>query len=294
VEQLNQRSSANDKLVDQTNFENAQTLKALEDGKATVPSFNTSELLKGVDSALKNHESARIVAAGIKVARLEQEARDAEDAQIDKELPGTLGSITPFYGSIKSSAVHYSHGNYGRTAAYGALAISDVFLVKSLVLGGGRLLLRGGTALLAASEAERIAPKLIWAGGETQWGAALRTPTKNNLTFSGFRLAPNPTEIEVARVSTPRVLARAAEVGERDIGHNFPKLLDPLILSSERYLKAPRDFSKAWSISYHAPGSIGYGQRATQGAYEIGVVEGAFGEERIIHRSFTRRIHTFP
>jgi hypothetical protein len=54
-------------------------------------------------------------------------------------LPSFGVSLIPVYGSAKSSYVHFSHGNYGRGILYGALAISDVFLVKSLAIGAGRL-----------------------------------------------------------------------------------------------------------------------------------------------------------
>jgi RHS repeat-associated protein len=173
TEAQNQRSSEIDRLVDQTNEENAQALKVLKERKVNAPVFDAEKWRKGVDAALKNHETARVIEAGKKVARIEQEARDAEEVQIEKELPGTLGSVTPVYGSVKSSKVHFAHGNYGRGVLYGALAISDVFLVKSLVVGGGKLILRGAGALLA-TEAERAAPSLAL-NAEAQWGASVTT-----------------------------------------------------------------------------------------------------------------------
>jgi hypothetical protein len=181
--------------------------------------------------------------------------------------------------------VQFSHGNYGRGVLYGVLAISDVFLVKSIVTGGGKLLLRAGGTLLA-SEAERNAPRLVLTGSETQWGAALRPPAEHELRLSGWRLAPNPAELQITRVETSRVLQRAAEVGSQDVGHNFPALLDPMIFSSDtRYLR-PGALGHAPSITYSAAGSIGL----REGVFEIGVLEGGPGIERIIHRSFSQRI----
>jgi RHS repeat-associated protein len=173
TEAQNQRSSEVARLVDQTNEENAQTFRALQEMKANAPAFDAEKWRKDVDTVLKNHDSARVIEAGKKVARIEQEARDAAEAKIEKELPGTLGSVTPLYGSGKSALVHFSHRNYGRGALYGALTISDVLLAKLLVVGGGKLILRGVGALLA-SEAERAAPRLAF-NAEAQWGASVTT-----------------------------------------------------------------------------------------------------------------------
>lgn len=47
---------------------------------------------------------------------------------------------------------------------------------------------------------------------------------------------------------------RAAEVGPRDFGHNFPVLLDTLILAGPRYLRFGR-WTQAPSITYWSAGS---------------------------------------
>lgn len=207
TEAQNQRSSEMDRLVDQTNEENAQAFKALQEGKANAPAFDAEKWRKDVDPALKSHEAARVIEAGKKVARNEQEARDAEEAQIEKELPGTLGSVTPLYGSGKSSLVHFSHGNYGRGLAYGALAVSDVFLLKSLVVGGGKLILRGGGALLA-SEAERGAPTVV---------GRLASADFEGIRISGQRTI-NATEEETARFLESRAVQEEVSISQTSTG----------------------------------------------------------------------------
>jgi hypothetical protein len=73
--------------------------------------------------------------------------------------PGVAESLIPIWGSGRSAVNHFQQGNYGRGVLYTALAITDVFLVKSLVVGGGKLLVRGGAALLK-TESEHALSKL--------------------------------------------------------------------------------------------------------------------------------------
>jgi RHS repeat-associated protein len=299
IESKKQRSSVTGHSFDQLNDENAQATAALQAGTGQVPTVDVTQLLENIGPVLNQQERSRAVDAGKRVAQLEKDARDAEAAQIAKELPGTVGSVTPIYGSVQSSRVHVSHGNYVRGVACSALAISDVFLVKAILLGGGKLLVRGVAGLLAVA-AEDAAPTLgrgAWAGGETQWGAALRTPAEHELKLSGFRLAPRPAELAIERVYTPRVLQRAEAVGARDLGHNFPRLLDPIIFSSEtRYLTRLGGLGRAGSVTYASEGGFvtltktGRGLAESVGVWEIGVLETNSGVERIIHRSFTGNV----
>ena len=288
TEAENKRSSVSDRLIDQLNYETEQAQAALESGIIAQP-FDADKWRQGVDAALQHQEVAREVEAGRKVARVEEQARDAEDEQLQKELPGLGASVVPIYGNARASGVHFAHGNYVRGVGYGVLAASDLLLVKSIVVGGAKLLLAGGGRLIAEAATEEATSTLArqtWAAGETQWGAALRTPAEHELQLSGFRLAPQLAELDIQRVLTPRVLQRAEEAGAGDLGHNFPRLLDPMILSSEtRYLRTGA-LGHAGSVTYSAAGSIG--ERV--GVYEIGVLESTPGVERIIHRSFTEKV----
>src|ERR1019366_7436026 len=128
----NQRSSVFDREVDKINDENARFRMAAETGQLKPQPFDAEEFKANVDAALKNTETteykvARAKAAAERQRQAEYQADLAKEAEVQKELPGTLASVVPIYGSGKSTIVHFSHGNYGRAAVYGVLTISDVF-----------------------------------------------------------------------------------------------------------------------------------------------------------------------
>jgi hypothetical protein len=54
-------------------------------------------------------------------------------------------SLIPVVGAMMSARYHLDNDNYWRAAGFTALAISDVFLVKALVVAGGRVALEGLT-----------------------------------------------------------------------------------------------------------------------------------------------------
>jgi RHS repeat-associated protein len=62
--------------------------------------------------------------------------------------PGFWESLIPIWGSGRESVNHFQQGNYVRGTLWGALAATDVSLVKSLVMGAGKLVIRGGGRLL--------------------------------------------------------------------------------------------------------------------------------------------------
>jgi RHS repeat-associated protein len=196
TEGINNRSSENDRAVDKLNDDNVVAFQALKDGKASLSKFDTAKWRKDVDAKLQQHEKERVIAAGIKVARLEEEARQQEEAKVEKDLPGAVGSAVPLYGSGKSSYVHFSHGNYGRGALYGALAISDIFLVKSLIVGGGKLALKiaGSSAL---REGESVAAGL--AVREVATPALLELP-EVTIRYTP-KMAASPSDANFLRLS---------------------------------------------------------------------------------------------
>jgi hypothetical protein len=119
--------------------------------------------------------------------------------------------------------------------------------------------------------------------GESAWGSPLRSSAESELRLrGGFPLAPRPTELVITRSDTRRVLARAAQVGAGDRGHNFPLLLDELIFSGSRSYRP--GLGRAGTMTYSVEASIG----AREGFYEIGVIEDIWSE-RVIHRSFAKR-----
>ena len=77
--------------------------------------------------------------------------------------PGIGESLIPIWGSARTSVDHFQNGNYGRGILYGALAVSDVFLVKSLVVGAGKLAMVGFSKL-AIEESATVAAKGVSEG----------------------------------------------------------------------------------------------------------------------------------
>lgn len=77
--------------------------------------------------------------------------------------PGLGESLIPIWGSGRESVNHFQHGNYVRGVFWGAMAVSDIFLVKSLVVGAGKLVFRGGASVVAHAAPEvaaHAAPEL--------------------------------------------------------------------------------------------------------------------------------------
>ena len=74
------------------------------------------------------------------------EAAPSDDGSVGE--PGFWESLIPVWGSGRESVNHFQHGNYGRGIFWAGMAVADVFLVKSLIMGGGRLLFRTGATLL--------------------------------------------------------------------------------------------------------------------------------------------------
>src|SRR5262249_29551374 len=139
--------------------------------------FDVQQWEKSIGEALRQTETpeyklARALALAEAQRQAEYEAEQRKEAEVEKELPSFWVSLIPIYGSGKSSYVHFSHGNYGRGIFYAALAITDIALVKSLVVGGGKLLAKGAGALLA-----REAESTVVKGGVNTSKYVLRMPS---------------------------------------------------------------------------------------------------------------------
>jgi hypothetical protein len=147
-----------------------------------------------------------------------------------------------------------------------------------------------GAGVFASSDMEMTASL-----AEMQWGAPVRA-VGNEITYSGFPLAPVPSEIEITRTTTQRVLTRAAEVGPTDLGHHFPTLLDPMIYTGPRYLRFGTPFQPPATV-YTSEGFLSRGARTAAGRFEIGTVPARIdpiGQEAIIHRAFSQKPITLP
>lgn len=81
--------------------------------------------------------------------------------------PGALEGAIPVWGSTRSSIDHFQHGEWLQGTFQAGMAISDLFLVKSLATAGIKL----GAGLIAKASVE--------AGGEIATKTSIWTSTKN-------------------------------------------------------------------------------------------------------------------
>jgi len=121
------------------------------------------------------------------------EAAEAQRAKVDeadrqkiaegkKRIDALTGSSLPVVGSIEASVIRFGQGDYVRGTANAVMAISDLGLVKSLAVSGGKVALRAGGALFGsqrealgylaarivpASEGEAAAVRFAYANTET-------------------------------------------------------------------------------------------------------------------------------
>ena len=71
--------------------------------------------------------------------------------------PGFGESLIPVWGSGRDAVYNFQKGNWGWGLAYTALAVTDVFLVKAIVVGAGKLIAKGGAKLVAKEVAPVVA-----------------------------------------------------------------------------------------------------------------------------------------
>jgi RHS repeat-associated protein len=102
----------------------------------------------------------------------------SESGDWDADI-GAYGLI-PAVGSGLEAAHHFKQGNVGRGVLYSALAISDVFLLKSLVTAAGKLSI-GGFRFLVGQSTEG-ASHVAWEVGGTVYHGVTDTAVEVGLT----------------------------------------------------------------------------------------------------------------
>lgn len=71
--------------------------------------------------------------------------------------PGVFEGLIPVWGSGRAAVDHFQKGNWGRGLLYSALAVSDLFIVKSLVTAVGKLTYKTVGEAVLKEGAENIA-----------------------------------------------------------------------------------------------------------------------------------------
>ncbi len=92
--------------------------------------------------------------------------------------PGFKESLIPVWGSGRAAVDHFQNGNYWRGAAYTALAVSDVFLVKAVVTG----VVKAGLKVTAKVVTEEVATKGVTYSDDLINAAGKLYPNKAGLT----------------------------------------------------------------------------------------------------------------
>jgi RHS repeat-associated protein len=114
----------------------------------------------------------------------------SEEGPVGVGQPGFWESLIPIWGSGRAAIDDFQNGRWGWGTLNAALAISDIFLVKSLITAGGKLLVRGaakgtlkacfaaGTKIATAKGEKSIETistgDLVWAYDEQTGKIALR------------------------------------------------------------------------------------------------------------------------
>ena len=75
--------------------------------------------------------------------------------------PGLVGSIMPVYGSVRSSIDYYQNGRWAMGTFQAAMAVSDLFLVKSLATAGVKL----GAGLIGNLTKKAVGPTVDFVAG---------------------------------------------------------------------------------------------------------------------------------
>lgn len=92
--------------------------------------------------------------------------------------PGPLESMIPFWGSGRSAIHAFQTGRWGMGLLHAGLAITDVFLVKSLLTAGGKAAISGATKTgLNATE------RWVFKGTQRQLEASIAKATRARASF---------------------------------------------------------------------------------------------------------------
>ncbi len=145
------------------------------------------------------------------------------DKQDDEEgKPGFWESLIPIWGSGKSAWFHFRRREWGWGLFYTVLAISDVFLVKSLVLAGGRLAFSMGSKLAVKATAQGGGRQLGTADGKVVLEEGAQA-TEKVLAREGAQAAEKVVAKEAGQVAEKE----AATVTESAASHVQPKSCFP-------------------------------------------------------------------
>jgi RHS repeat-associated protein len=125
--------------------------------------------------------------------------------------PGFWEGMIPIWGSGRDAVHNFQEGKIGWGLGYTALAVTDVFLVKSLITAGGKLVVKGGARVFlstAAKEAAELAAK------DAAEKAAKETAAK--LAQQAAETAAKDAAAQAAKDAAEKAVKEAAEKAAAD------------------------------------------------------------------------------
>jgi RHS repeat-associated protein len=121
----------------------------------------------------------------------------AETIVTSEPKPVSLGiSVIPVYGNYCESCYHFKVGNPGRGTFYAGMAISDLWIVKSLVTGLGKLGLKLIGKEAVEETSERVVAETLIESGVDEGSTVLFRAVKEGeladiMAKDVYRIAPN-------------------------------------------------------------------------------------------------------
>jgi hypothetical protein len=126
--------------------------------------------------------------------------------------PGLGESLIPIWGSGRAAINDFQEGRWGWGLVNTALAVSDVFLVKSLVTAGGKLVVKGGAKLLGREAAEQASTVVAREVGEQVVERSASAAGLLSESVTGNAIDPaRLSRIKAAFQRTGRVIDQSAD-----------------------------------------------------------------------------------
>lgn len=98
----------------------------------------------GLDTLSANTDYLKVYREDVDVVAIDEVVVTRSAKKVEEQTnetvgqPGTAESFIPVWGSGRAAIDHFQNGNYGWGTFHTAMAISDVFLVKSIATGIGK------------------------------------------------------------------------------------------------------------------------------------------------------------
>ncbi len=132
--------------------------------------------------------------------------------------PGLAESLIPVWGEGRSAVNSFQKGEWGWGLFHTAMAISDVFLVKSLVTAGGKLIVKTAIKEAAEQEVRHVAEQKVVQGAEKKIVQQTEKKVAAESEKKGIRQAEKQTAQNTKNANTVRRMKAAGETARKNAG----------------------------------------------------------------------------